>query len=67
MAERYVIRPDPAGFSVVDLWAGEPAMVAMARQAGLSLTDAEHIAALLNQRAAIEGRVALPEPRPAKV
>lgn len=62
MAERYVIRPDPAGFSVVDLWAGEPAMVAMARQAGLPQTDAEHIADLLNQRAAADGGADLPEP-----
>ncbi len=67
MAERYVIRPDPAGFSVVDLWAGEPAMVAMARQSGLPQTDAEHIADLLNQRAAAEGGAGLPEPRRANV
>ena len=49
--ERYVIRPDPTGFSIIDIWVGEPAVVAATPQVGLPQTDADHIAQLLNQRA----------------
>jgi len=51
MAERFVIRPDRAGYSVGDLWTGEPAVIAMLPQTGLSQDDAEHTASLLNGRA----------------
>ena len=51
MMERFVIRPDRSGFSVCDLWTGEPAVIAMTPQTGLSEEDAEHTAALLNRRA----------------
>jgi hypothetical protein len=51
MAERFVIRPDREGYSVCDLWTGEPAVIAMVPQTGLSQQDAEHTAALLNRRA----------------
>jgi hypothetical protein len=50
MTERFVLRPDPAGFSVIDTWSGEPAMIAQAAQTGLSEIDARHTATLLNQR-----------------
>jgi hypothetical protein len=46
---RFVIRPDPAGYSVHDLTTGEPLVIAMARQCGLSREDAEHTAAVFNQ------------------
>jgi hypothetical protein len=51
MTERYVIRPDREGYSVCDLWTGEPAVIAMTPQTGLSQEDAEHTAGLLNRRA----------------
>ena len=50
--ERYVIRPDATGFSIIDIWIGEPAVVAASPQVGLPQTDADHIAKLLNDRAA---------------
>ena len=34
MAERFVIRPDSGGLSVIDLWSGEPVVVAMTPQPG---------------------------------
>jgi hypothetical protein len=52
MEARYVIRPDAAGFSILDLWTGQPATVAGTRQVGLSQRDAEHTADLLNRTAA---------------
>lgn len=52
MTERYVIRPDPEGFRVTDIWTGQPATLAMTPQTGLSQEDAEHTAALLNEASA---------------
>jgi hypothetical protein len=51
MASRYVIRRDAAGFSVVDNFTGEPLVLAMDPQTGLSEEDAQHLAALFNKRA----------------
>ncbi|TAJ71869.1 MAG: hypothetical protein EPO51_12170 [Phenylobacterium sp.] len=62
MTARFVIRPDPAGHSVIDIWTGDVAVVAMAAQSGLPATDAEHIAQLLNQRAAAADRRGVAEP-----
>lgn len=59
MAERFVIRPDCEGFSVVDIWTGEAAVIAMVPQTGISEEDAQHTAALLNRRAANGDRVVL--------
>jgi hypothetical protein len=52
MEPRFVIRPDSEGYSVRDLWTGQPAILAAMPQKGLSQEDAEHTAALLNQTAA---------------
>ena len=49
-AARYAIRPDHQGFSVFDVWTGEPLRLAMDLQTGLSKADAEHTAQLFNQR-----------------
>lgn len=65
MTARFVIRPDSAGHSVIDIWTGDVAVVAMAAQSGLPATDAEHIAELLNQRAAAAEPPKLEEPRAA--
>jgi len=51
MSDRFAVRPDPAGFSVYDLWTGETVVIAMTPQDGLSSEDAEHTAAMLNRRA----------------
>lgn len=50
MTERFSVRPDPAGFSVIDLGTGETLVIAMALQQGLSEQDAQHTARMLNQR-----------------
>lgn len=52
MEPRFVIRPDSEGYSVRDLWTGEPAILAATPQKGLSQEDAEHTAQLLNRTAA---------------
>jgi hypothetical protein len=49
--DRFAIRRDRAGWTVYDIWTGEPAVLAMAPQTGLSEEDAQHTAALLNRRA----------------
>jgi hypothetical protein len=51
MEPRYVIRPDPQGYSVRDLLTGQPAILAATPQKGLSQEDAEHTAELLNRTA----------------
>jgi hypothetical protein len=52
MEPRFVIRPDREGYSIRDLWTGQPAVLAGTPQAGLSQQDAEHTVALLNRTAA---------------
>lgn len=47
---RFVVRPLSRGFSVVDIWTGETAVIAMTPQADLSEQDAVHTAAMLNGR-----------------
>jgi hypothetical protein len=46
--DRYALRPDATGWTVVVLWTGKPAVVAGVAQAGLSEDDARHMAGLLN-------------------
>lgn len=50
MADRYAVRPDARGHTVFDVLAGEPAVIAMTPQRGLSKEDAVHTARLLNAR-----------------
>jgi len=56
MEKRFVIRPDRSGYTVTDIWTGEPAVIAMTPQTGLTQADADHTASLLNQRIADEAR-----------
>ena len=48
---RYVIRKDPSGYTVADNVTGEPLVLAMDPQTGLSAEDARHLAELFNKRA----------------
>ncbi|HEY8572725.1 hypothetical protein [Phenylobacterium sp.] len=57
MFSRYVLRRDRGPFSVIDIWTGEPAVIAMVPQRGLSELDAQHTADLLNRRARAGDRV----------
>jgi hypothetical protein len=50
MSPRFAIRPDAQGFSVYDVSTGETVMFANTPQQGLTREDAEHTAAMLNQR-----------------
>ena len=49
--ERFRIRPDRAGWTVFDVWTGEPSVIAMRPQTSLTEAEAEHTAELLNRRA----------------
>jgi hypothetical protein len=49
--ERFSVRRDPAGWTVYEVWTGEPAVIALVPQTGLSEEDAKHTADLLNRRA----------------
>jgi hypothetical protein len=51
MAKRYVIRKDASGYTVADNFTGEPLVLAMDPQTGLSEEDARHLAELFNRRA----------------
>lgn len=46
--DRYALRPDEAGWTVYELWTGDPAVIAGTPQTRLSEDDARHMAALLN-------------------
>lgn len=50
MTERYAVRPDREGFSVVDLWTGSVAEIAAIPQECLSAADAGHMAKVMNAR-----------------
>jgi hypothetical protein len=54
--QRFVVRRDSRGYSVVDSWTGEAAVIALAPQTGMPQEDAEHLTGLLNQRAAAGDR-----------
>ena len=49
--DRFAVRPDAAGWTVFELWTGNPAVIATVPQTGLSEDDARHTAALLNAQA----------------
>lgn len=49
---RFVVRGAADEHRVVDIWTGETAVIAMTPQDGLSAADADHVAQLLNRRAA---------------
>ena len=51
MDTRYAIRRDASGYTVADNFTGEPLLLAMHPQTGLSEEDARHLAKLFNKRA----------------
>jgi hypothetical protein len=48
--ERFGVRADAKGWTVFEVWTGQPVMLAMDRQIGLSEADALHPAELMNRR-----------------
>jgi hypothetical protein len=58
--DRYTLRHDAAGWSVLELWTGKAAVVAGVAQAGLSEDDARHMADLLNTQTRGAERPCLP-------
>ena len=51
--KRYGIRPDRRGFTVPDLFTGQPVVIIDVRQVGLSGHDAIELTKLLNKHAII--------------
>jgi len=49
--DRFALRPDPAGWTVLEIWTGQAAVVAGQPQTGLAEQDAKHTCALLNKNA----------------
>lgn len=49
-AKRFAVRPDSVGFTVYEVWTGQPMVLAMDPQTGLSEQDAQHTADLMNRR-----------------
>ncbi len=50
MLDRYTLRPDARGFTILDLDTGAAAQIASQPQTGLSRDDAEHTVDLLNRQ-----------------
>lgn len=49
--DRFALRRDRTGWTVYEVWTGEPVVIAMVSQMGLSEADAQHTADLMNRRA----------------
>ena len=49
--DRFALRRDRTGWTVYEVWTGEPVVIAMILQTGLSEADAQHTADLMNRRA----------------
>ena len=49
--ERYALRPDGTGLTVIEIWTGKPAMAGGVAQTALSEDDANHMLKLLNAQA----------------
>jgi hypothetical protein len=48
MRQRYSIRQDREGWTVFDVFTGEPVVIAMVPQTGLDIQDADELAELLD-------------------
>jgi hypothetical protein len=49
--DRFVVRSDASGWTVLEIWSGAAAVVAGVPQTGLSEPDARHMAGVLNAQA----------------
>jgi hypothetical protein len=49
--DRYALRPDGTGWTVIEIWTGKPAMAGGMAQTALSEDDAQHMLKLLNNQA----------------
>jgi hypothetical protein len=49
--DRYAVRSDAGGWTVLEIWSGTAAVVAGVPQTGLSEADARHMAGVLNAQA----------------
>jgi len=59
MLARYDIRPDSEGWSVFDIWTGEPVVIAFMPQTGIDIQDADELADALNWQADHGNRLVL--------
>ena len=51
MSQRYDIREDREGWTVFDLFTGEPVVISDVPQTGLDIQDADELAELLDHKA----------------
>jgi len=56
MAQRYDIREDDDGWTVFDLFTGQPVVIAKILQTALNLQDADELVELLEHRAFADHR-----------
>ena len=59
MLERYDLKRDPAGWTVYDVWTGQPVVIAQRSQTSLVLKDARELTAMLNDQVRRGNRVVL--------
>jgi len=57
LKQRYHLRQDSTGWTVYDIWTGEPVALALTVQTGLTLADAHDLADLLNRPEAATRKV----------
>lgn len=51
MPDRFAVREDADGWTVYDIWTGQPVTLAMSRQTGLDFGDAQLISKFLSDGA----------------
>jgi hypothetical protein len=49
LKQRYHIREERTGWTVYDIWTGEPVALALSVQSGLSFSEAQDLTELLNR------------------
>ena len=56
MPQRYDIREDREGWTVFDIFTGEPVVIRLVPQTGLDIQDADELAELLDHRTFVNDR-----------
>jgi hypothetical protein len=56
MPRRYDIREDREGWTVFDIFTGEPVVIMLVPQTGLDIQDADELAELLDHKAFVSDR-----------